>query len=222
MVDLILLVIILIAAVYGFRLGLMKSLIGLLGNILALFLGYILAKPTAEYIQLQFQTIDVLAEHIKNILPMPQDFSEMVASMDGLGKLYSYLENSPLPKGLQENILTNVQLQINEIGQGAFITMADTVAQTLAQGLLQGLSFIGLWLIFCLCLTFLGKIFAGFIHSLPVIGLLDRFGGLAVTVFLVVLTITVLYSGICILGLGNQGVLAESEILSLLSQKLLG
>ena len=108
MVDLILLVIILIAAVYGFRLGLMKSLIGLLGNILALFLGYILAKPTAEYIQLQFQTIDILAEHIKNILPMPQDFSEMVASMDGLGKLYSYLENSPLPKGLQENILQTV------------------------------------------------------------------------------------------------------------------
>ena len=142
--------------------------------------------------------------------------------MDGLGKLYSYLENSPLPKGLQENILTNVQLQINEIGQGAFITMADTVAQTLAQGLLQGLSFIGLWLIFCLFLTFFGKIFAGFIHSLPVIGLLDRFGGLAVTVFLVVLTVTVLYSGICILGLGNQGVLAESDILSFLSQKLLG
>ena len=54
--------------------------------------------------------------------------------------------------------MTNVQLQINEIGQGAFITMADTVAQTLAQGLLQGLSFIGLWLIFCLFLTFFGKI----------------------------------------------------------------
>lgn len=222
MVDLILLAIILIAAIYGFRLGLMKSLIGLLGNILALFLGYILAKPASEYIQQQFQTIDTLAEYIKNVLPMPQDFSEMVASMDGLGKLYTYLENSPLPEGLQESILTNVQLQINEIGQGAFITMADTVAQTVAQALLQGLSFIGLWLFFCLVLTFFGKIFAGFIHSLPVIGLLDRLGGLAVTVFLVVLTISVLYSGICILGLGEESVLAESEILTFLSQKLMG
>ena len=155
MVDLILLAIILIAAIYGFRLGLMKSLIGLLGNILALFLGYVLAKPAAEWVQQQFQTIDILAEHIKNILPMPQDFSEMVASMDGLGKLYSYLESSFLPKSLQENILANVQLQINGMGQGIFLTMADTIAQTLAQALLQGLCFIGLWLVFCLFLTFL-------------------------------------------------------------------
>lgn len=221
MLDLVLLGIILVAAIYGFRLGLMKSLIGLLGNLIALFLGYTLAKPTAEWIQLQFQTGDTLAEYIKKILPMPEDFSEMVASMDGLGKLYSYLESSPLPRALQENILTNVQIQINAMDQGAFLTMADTVAQTVAQGLLQGLCFIGLWLIFCLCLTFLGKIFVGFIHHIPVIGFLDRLGGLAVTVFLVVLTITVLYSGICILGLGEEGILAESELLGFLSRQLL-
>lgn len=217
MLDLILSAVILIAAIYGFRLGLMKSLIGLLGNVLALLLSYFASRPVAELLQKQFQTGDWLAEHIKLIIPMPQDFSEMVASIDGMAKLYGYLEDSPLPKSIKESILSGVQAQVNEVGQGIFMTMADIIAQSVAQSMLQGLTFIGLWIAFCLVLALFGKIFAGFIHHIPVIGLIDRLGGMVVTLFLVGLTIAVLYSGISVLGLTDSGALAQSQILPALS-----
>ena len=213
MLDIVLAVIFIGAAVTGFRKGFLKSLIGLFGNIAALIASYKLSASVALQIDAQFGAVAMLAEKIRGILPMPENFSGVMASFEGMGQLYTYLESSFLPDSIKESILTAVQQQVDAVGVGVYATMADMVCNTVATSLLRGLTFIGLWLLFCLVLFLISHVVAGVIHMVPVVGFIDRVGGMAVSLLLIFITTLVLYKGISILGLIEGSIFAQSQIL---------
>ena len=213
MLDIVLAVIFIGAAVTGFRKGFLKSLIGLFGNIAALIASYKLSASVALQIDAQFGAVAMLAEKIRGILPMPENFSGVMASFEGMGQLYTYLESSFLPDSIKESILAAVQQQVDAVGVGVYATMADMVCNTIATSLLRGLTFIGLWLLFCLVLFLISHVVAGVIHMVPVVGFIDRVGGMAVSLLLIFITTLVLYKGISILGLIEGSIFAQSQIL---------
>ena len=213
MLDIVLAVIFIGAAVTGFRKGFLKSLIGLFGNIAALIASYKLSASVALQIDAQFGAVAMLAEKIRGILPMPENFSGVMASFEGMGQLYTYLESSFLPDSIKESILAAVQQQVDAVGVGVYATMADMVCNTVATSLLRGLTFIGLWLMFCLVLFLISHVVAGVIHMVPVVGFIDRVGGMAVSLLLIFITTLVLYKGISILGLIEGSIFAQSQIL---------
>ena len=213
MLDIVLAVIFIGAAVTGFRKGFLKSLIGLFGNIAALIASYKLSASVALQIDAQFGAVAMLAEKIRGILPMPENFSGVMASFEGMGQLYTYLESSFLPDSIKESILAAVQQQVDAVGVGVYATMADMVCNTVATSLLRGLTFIGLWLLFCLILFLISHVVAGVIHMVPVVGFIDRVGGMAVSLLLIFITTLVLYKGISILGLIEGSIFAQSQIL---------
>ena len=213
MLDIVLAVIFIGAAVTGFRKGFLKSLIGLFGNIAALIASYKLSASVALQIDAQFGAVAMLAEKIRGILPMPENFSGVMASFEGMGQLYTYLESSFLPDSIKESILAAVQQQVDAVGVGVYATMADMVCNTVATLLLRGLTFIGLWLLFCLVLFLISHVVAGVIHMVPVVGFIDRVGGMAVSLLLIFITTLVLYKGISILGLIEGSIFAQSQIL---------
>ena len=213
MLDIVLAVIFIGAAITGFRKGFLKSLIGLFGNIAALITSYKLSASVALQIDAQFGAVAMLAEKIRGILPMPENFSGVMASFEGMGQLYTYLESSFLPDSIKESILAAVQQQVDAVGVGVYATMADMVCNTVATSLLRGLTFIGLWLLFCLVLFLISHVVAGVIHMVPVVGFIDRVGGMAVSLLLIFITTLVLYKGISILGLIEGSIFAQSQIL---------
>ncbi|MBQ2994022.1 MAG: CvpA family protein [Peptococcaceae bacterium] len=213
MLDIVLAVIFIGAAITGFRKGFLKSLIGLFGNIAALIASYKLSASVALQIDAQFGAVAMLAEKIRGILPMPENFSGVMASFEGMGQLYTYLESSFLPDSIKESILAAVQQQVDAVGVGVYATMADMVCNTVATSLLRGLTFIGLWLMFCLVLFLISHVVAGVIHMVPVVGFIDRVGGMAVSLLLIFITTLVLYKGISILGLIEGSIFAQSQIL---------
>ena len=213
MLDIVLAVIFIGAAVTGFRKGFLKSLIGLFGNIAALIASYKLSASVALQIDAQFGAVAMLAEKIRGILPMPENFSGVMASFEGMGQLYTYLESSFLPDSIKESILAAVQQQVDAVGVGVYATMADMVCNTVATSLLRGLTFIGLWLLFCLVLFLISHVVAGVIHMVPVVGFIDRVGGMAVSLLLIFITTLVLYKGISILGLIEGSIFAQSQVL---------
>lgn len=217
MLDIVLAVIFLGAAITGFRKGFLKSLIGLFGNIIALIASYKLAAPVALSIETQFGAIAVIAQKIRGILPMPDNFSHILASFEGMGQLYTYLENSFLPASMKESILAAVQQQVDAVGTGVYATMADMVCTTVATSLLHGLTFIGLWLLFCLVLFLISHVVAGIVHMVPVVGFIDRIGGMLVSLLLIFATTLILYKGISILGLIEGSLFAQSQILQFCS-----
>ena len=213
MLDIVLAVIFIGAAITGFRKGFLKSLIGLFGNIAALIASYKLSASVALQIDAQFGAVAMIAEKIRGILPMPESFSGVMASFEGMGQLYTYLESSFLPDSIKESILAAVQQQVDAVGVGVYATMADMVCNTVATSLLRGLTFIGLWLLFCLVLFLISHVVAGVIHMVPVVGFIDRVGGMAVSLLLIFITTLVLYKGISILGLIEGSIFAQSQIL---------
>lgn len=217
MLDIVLAAIFIGAAITGFRKGFLKSLIGLFGNIAALIASYKLSASVALQIDAQFGAVAMIAEKIRGILPMPESFSGVMASFEGMGQLYTYLESSFLPASLKESILSAVQQQVDAVGAGVYATMADMVCNTVSTSLLRGLTFIGLWLIFCLVLFLISHVAAGVIHMVPVVGFIDRVGGMAVSLLLIFITTLVLYKGISILGLIEGSIFAQSQILQFCS-----
>lgn len=220
MLDIVLAVIFIGAAITGFRKGFLKSLIGLFGNIMALIASYKLSAPVAQAIDAQFGAAAFIAQKIRGILPMPENFSNVMASFEGMGQLYTYLENSILPDSIKESILAAVQQQVDAVGTGVYATMADMICNTVSVSLLRGLTFIGLWLVCCLVLFLISHVVAGVVHMIPVVGFIDRIGGMAVSLFLIFVTTLVLYKGISILGLIEGSIFAQSQILQLCSTVL--
>ena len=217
MLDIVLAVIFIGAAITGFRKGFLKSLIGLFGNIIALIASYKLAAPVALAIETQFGAVAVIAQKIHDILPMPDNFSTVLASFEGMGQLYTYLENSFLPDSMKESILSAVQQQVDAVGTGVYATMADMICNTVATSLLHGLTFIGLWLLFCLVLFLISHVVAGVVHMVPVVGFIDHVGGMLVSLLLIFVTTLILYKGISILGLIEGSLFAQSQILQFCS-----
>ena len=208
MLDMILAAVLIVMAVLGFRKGFLKSLIGLFGNLIALALSYVLAAPTTVWLNEQFGTAEKFAGTIRDLLPMPDHFSMVMASFEGMGQLYTYLNQSFLPDSMKQSILTAVQEQVNAVGAGVYATMADTIAITVASSILQGLVFLA------------GHVLGGVVHLVPVVGLIDRLGGMAVSVAFTVITMLILYKGISVLGLMEGSLFAESQIFHFCSQLL--
>ena len=74
-----------------------------------------------------------------------------------------------------------------------------------------------MWLVFCLVLFLISHVAAGVIHMVPVVGFIDRVGGMAVSLLLIFITTLVLYKGISILGLIEGSIFAQSQILQFCS-----
>lgn len=213
MLDMVIAAVFVFVAVIGFRKGFLKSLIGLFGNLIALAGSYLLASPVALWLDEQFGTASLLAGSIRQLLPMPDNFSTMIASFQGMGQLYTYLDQSILPDTIKQNILSAVQEQVNAVGAGVYATMADMIATTVALSILKGVVLIGLWALFCVLLFFVSHVLVGVVHLVPVVGLVDRLGGMLVSLFLAALTLLLLYKGISVLGLMEGSVFAQSQVL---------
>ena len=80
--------------------------------------------------------------------------------------------------------------------------------------------FIGLWALFCVLLFLAGHILGGVVHLVPVVGLMDRLGGMAISLAFTVITILILYKGISVLGLMEGSLFAESQIFHFCSELL--
>ena len=213
MLDIILAAVFVFAAVTGFRKGFLKSLIGLFGNLIALACSYTLAAPVTNWLNGQFGVAEQMAAPIRQLLPMPDNFSTMIASFQGIGQ-------SILPDSMKQSILSAVQEQVDAVGVGVYATMADMIATTVALSILKGLVWIGLWALFCVLLFFVSHVLAGVVHLVPVVGLVDRLGGMLVSLFLATLTLLLLYKGISVLGLMEGSVFAQSQVLHFCSEFL--
>lgn len=66
----------------------------------------------------------------------------------------------------------------------------------------------------------MSHVLAGVVHLVPVVGLVDRLGGMLVSLFLAALTLLLLYKGISVLGLMEGTIFAQSQVLHFCSEFL--
>ena len=224
MVDIVVLAIFAVLAFLGFQRGFISSLIGFVGNIAALFLAWLLKGKAAAALDAQFQLIEKFGQSLAKIIPMPEDIGGRLASFDALGSFYTWLESTPLPQSVRSQLINSMQENINSLAQAQYATLLDTFAQVVASYLLLGLTFLGLWLILGILINVVSKFLVSFVHHTPIIGTLDRLGGVAVNLVLAAVVLSVLYGALEVavevtsLGEGGWfGVLSDSRILPFLN-----
>lgn len=220
MVDMVVLGLLAAAFVVGYGRGLVRSLVGLVGNLAALALAFGLARPAAAWSGERFGAVSALAGKVERLLPLPEGFDEALASTDGVSALYSYLNQLHLPKGLHQSLVQSVQDHVHELGQGVFMTMTESVSQVVAAYLWQGLVFVLLWLVLAALLMGGSRLIMGVVHQVPIVGTVDRAAGGVVMLLLVALTLAVLYNALGVL----VGLHAEDNALwaAISQSKLLG
>lgn len=221
-IDGIIVTLLIFAAWRGYHKGLLHSFVGLLGNIVGLGLAMGLSRPLGVIINQQTGIVGKMALKIQEMLPIPTELAQMSASMDGVGQLYTALEGSVLPEGIKRTLIQGVQDQVTALEAGIFVTIAQTLANVVAQYIWQGLMLVGLWALLSLVIGLGGRLLIGTIHHIPLVGALDRFIGAIISVFLVVLTLTVLYSALGLIGLWQNTFIAQSTILPLLHNIIFG
>ena len=209
--DIVVLAILLLSFGTGYGRGLIRSLVGTVGNLLALGLAFFFAKPVALWSGEHFEAVKALSQRLQRILPLPDGLDLSLASPEGVSALYMYLKQLPLPRGLTQSLVQSVQDNVRTLGQGIFVTMGESVALVLARYIWQGLVFVILWLVLAIFVSVVCRIFADMVHRIPVVGTLDRVAGGMTTLCLAALTLAVLYQALGVL-VGLQA--ADNVLLS--------
>ena len=209
-----------LAAIIGFRKGFIKSVIGLCGNFIALAGSYTTAVPVTIWLDSHFQMTEQIGQIVRNFLPMPEAVLNVGASSLGVAQLKFYLEQTILPEFVKQNILSAVQEQIYAIGTGVYATMADMISKAIAWYLLRGIVFVVFWILCGAVCVFFSRIFVKLLHGIPVIGFFDRVAGMFVALIFVAVTVVVFYQGFGMLGLFENSLVAQSQILQFCGQLL--
>lgn len=224
MVDVVILIILVIAAAIGYQKGLIRSLLGAVGGMLTLALAYGLARPVAVLLGERLGAVEAISAKVLAIIPLPETLDTAIASINGVAALYSFLEESALPKGLKESILNGVQDQVYALGEGVFMTISEAVARVVAQYIWQGIVFALLWAVLSIGIFGLGRLVTGLIHRLPLIGTLDRVCGALISIMLLAVVLTVLYEALGVLIALNHDqsglllAISQSKILPMLQE----
>ena len=228
MVDIIVLIIFLVLAALGWQKGFVSSLIGFFGNIAALILAWFLKGSVAAILDTQFNLTSKWGETLSRIIPMPEDLAGKMANFDALGSFYTWLESTPLPESVRTQLIASMQDNINAMAQAQFATLLDTFSQVVANYLLIGLTFLGLWLILSIVITLISNFIVTFVHHTPLIGTIDRAGGVVINLALAAIVLAVLYGALEVAvedtALGKQGwfeAFSSSKILPFLHDLIL-
>lgn len=197
--DIVVLVILLLSFAMGYGRGLIRSLIGIAGNLLALGLAFFLAKPVSIWSGEHFGAVSALSLRLQKVLPLPDELDLSLASPEGVSALYMYLKALPLPQGLTQNLVQSVQDNVHSLSQGIFRTMGEAISLVVAEYIWQGIVFVLLWAVLTLLLSLICRMLIGLVHRIPVVGTLDRVVGGIATLGLAALTLAVLYQALGVL-----------------------
>ena len=162
-VDIIILIVIILAAILGRHRGLTVTLVNFFSLIIALLVALMLYKPVGNFIKNQTPFGENIKEVIKNNLPM----NDQDLQVD---------ENSSLPEGMK-NYINEQAKNANEAKDEAI----ENVSTELSTEIIMIISFVSVFLIVRAALLIV-KIVSKIVNKLPILKQLDHVGGAIVGV----------------------------------------
>lgn len=160
-IDLVILAIVLLCIILGYKKGLTKCIIKILSFLIAIAVAFILFKPVSNLI-INNTTID---DNIRNsIINLVQD------DVEENGKVS---ENSNLPQSMIEHINESIEKSVNETK----MTVVNSVADNISIGIVNVCVAIGLFVITRIALIFVSAL-SSIITDLPIVKQADKIGGI--------------------------------------------
>ena len=158
-VDIIILIVVVLAILYGIHRGLMVSLVSLFSFVIALVVAFMFYKPVGNFIIEKTDFGSDLKQIIKENIPMSDE------------EILQVGEDSNLPKGMKDYI--NKQAQNVNTSKDEAI---ETISTDLSTEIIMAVSFIGTFIVVRIALVIV-KIISKIISKLPIINQADHIGG---------------------------------------------
>lgn len=212
LVDLLIILLLLLAVINGYRRGFIASLVGIAGSLIGLFTAYRYYPHLTAWADERFGLKEIFSGYFNENLILPQAVSRFKLESLGLtkiGDLGAYLDKVELPEALRAQITLYLEKLQDTLALPASMSLGDIIHQFLATIILNALAFIIIWscvaMLINVLATLLTKIMKG-----TVLGGANRLGGIALGLALRVFTLTILLG--LLSPLFNLAELAEGTI----------
>lgn len=144
LIDIVILIILLVSAIAGFRRGLAQSLAGIIGSVGGLIAGYQFARPVAARAELLWGVTTRLAafcaKYVKVVLPATASLPENATPT----MVQQALSAQSIPAPIRDYFLRNMNDTLAQLGSGS---LTDLLARTLAGLLITAVAFTVIYLL---------------------------------------------------------------------------
>lgn len=162
-IDIIIVAIVVIGGFAGYKKGLVGILVGFIGIVLSIMLGFMLQTPISDYLQKETAIGTTLTESIK-----------------------TSIEKS----GATENLLYKSILEATAKGDASALTI-DQSTNIITNFILKGLSFILVFMVvYIIC--YILQMVLNIVFDLPILNSLNKIGGVGIGVVMSLIKITIL------------------------------
>jgi len=192
-VDGIVIIILIYAAFIGWRRGILKTVLSIVGFLLAIYIAYKFSPQLTVYLEKNFSMVTSIKHYLSDHLNLPPETKIISADPDNL-KLY--ISTLPVPQFFKNFLKGNIPL-LSSFGPNQ--TVYDAYLTLLGITIGEAISFIILFLLSMIVISIFKNLITGGIHKVPALGTLDRSLGLifSVALYLAILIFLVfLYSNL--------------------------
>ena len=173
--DITIFVILLLGALLGFRRGLIRSLLGLLGTLIALFLALKFHRPVALFAGEATGLLEKWTDFFTKHVPLPEAISALPVDSSGLQGLDAVIGRLFLPEFLKTQLWEWLEL-ISRDATG-ISTIGELVGRGIALALLSALALFILWFIFENLISLGARFLTSLINKIKLLNGLNQLGG---------------------------------------------
>lgn len=194
-VDGVIILIIIISAYAGYKRGVIKIIISIIGFILSIYLAYKFAPQFSLFLESKWGFITNIKNYISPLIKLPPE-TKIISNTQS--NISLFINSLNLPKFLKSVFLENAPYLTRFENLN---TVFDSYLYLISLVIAEIISFIILFLLFSIIFGIIKVIFSSIIHKIPIIGTLDRFLGLIfnmILYFSIIILVVFVYSNLLI------------------------
>lgn len=171
-IDGVIILILIFASFLGYKRGILKTIISIVGFILSIYISYRYSPNFTLFLENRFGLVTNIKNYISNHINLPPETKIVPPTIENL-KLY--ISTLLLPKFFKNWLIENLPF-LSSFSN--LTTVYDAYLYLISVVIGEIISFLILFLILMIIFSILKTILGGIIHKIPVLGTLDRFLGL--------------------------------------------
>ncbi len=210
-VDLLILGILVVGLINGYRKGLLRSVMSIAGSLLGLLLAYRYYEIPVRWLNESIGATEKLSEFFKSYLVLPQKVSGISFSAPSLPDMTEHLDKITISESLREQLMVYMQKLQSGLALEVPVSLGDIIHEYLGVVVINAVVFLVMWFViskaFVLVSLFLTKATKG-----TLLGGMNRLAGMVLGLCLSSLTLAILI-GIINPLLGTAE-MAEASLLS--------
>lgn len=192
LVDLVILFLLALGALNGFKKGFLNSLIGLIGTALGLFAAIKFYPYLTNWVEAKYQVVEKMGNFFAVKFTLPQSVSQLKIGTNGLPDFSSVIDKLNLSADLKNQLLEAFSTISEKLASTANHSAGDVLGVFLAETIVKFAAIFVIWQVVAVTAIFL----ANFITNLTqgtILGTLNRLGGLFAGAVVTMITLTIVF-----------------------------